>query len=177
MAIARQEIWVQSLHVHLDMPDSMRGVNQTQHSQLFTCLCQALKWNADSRHTHHGIKDSNLDFSAELLHLLNFCLECLHEPVILHWIGVLNFHRLCRRSLGDVLNGEIATLVDSGEVYNVIAFFERQVAQDCVDSGRGVGDEDNGLWWCIDDLCDSGTGCVEVGGIFPADEVVRASFC
>lgn len=177
VAIACQKIRVQCLHVKLNVPNSMRCVDQAQNAQVFASLRQALEWDADTWHAYHGVENGNFDFATGVLYLLNLRLEGLHEVVIFYGVGILDLDSFCRCSLCDVFHSEIATLVDSSKVYDVIAFFERQVSKHCVDSCSCIGYENDGLRWRVYDFCDGSTGGIQMRRILPADEVVWTRFC
>lgn len=176
MTVTGQKIRIELADIQLQMPHPMRRINQTQHPQLFTRLRQPLKRHPHAWHTHNRVEDRNLDFPARLLHIRNLLLKRVHEPVIFKRICVLDLHALGRRGLGDVLNGQVASLVDSGEVEDVVALFEGKVAQHRVHAGCGVGDEDDGFGRCVEEGCDCGAGRVEVRWVLVPDEVVGARF-
>jgi len=176
VTVTRQEVRIECADIQFQMPNAMRRIHKTQHTQLFTYLRQPFKRDPHTRHTHDCVENSNLDFPTRTLHISHFLLERLHEPVIFDRIRVLDPRTLCGRSLSDVLNCQVASLVDSGEVQDVVAFFKRQVAQDCVHASCGIGDENNGFWRRIDQFCDRGARSVEVRRVLVPNEVVRAGF-
>lgn len=66
----------------------------------------------------------------------------------------------------------MASTVDCREVDHDIARFVNEVAEDGVDSCRGIGDENAGFNRSIYEFCDSCTGFVKAAWVFVTDEPV-----
>ena len=154
----------------------MCGIQETQHAQLFACREEALEWYADAGHADYGVEDGNFDLSSGTLDFLYFLLESIHQPVILHGIGIFHPHRLSRRGLCDVLHSSMTSLVNSSKIQDMVAIFVLQVAEDGVDAQGGIGNKSHGVTWRIEQFCDRGTRGVEVGWVLVADELVGTCF-
>jgi hypothetical protein len=145
VAVRHEEIGIQAREVEFDMSDSMRPVDAAQHVPLFTSLGKPLKRHSDAGHANHCVEDRDLDFTTFLFDLLNGAVELADQPVVLYRVRVSNLHGLGRRGFGNVRHCLLARAVDSGKVEDVVGRLEGQVAQDGVDTGRGVGEEDQGF--------------------------------
>jgi hypothetical protein len=110
------------------MSYSMRAINATQHIQLFTCSCQALKWHPHTWHTDYGVEDGNLHFSTSFLDFCNLGFKLADKPIVFDRVRISDLNRLGRRSLSDIRDCLLACAVDGGEVENVVARLESQVA-------------------------------------------------
>jgi hypothetical protein len=73
-------------------------------------------------------------------------------PFAFHWVCALDLDNLGRRSLRDVRHCLLARPVDGGEVQDVVALFELQIAQDGVDACCGVGKVHHCLGRCVQKL-------------------------
>lgn len=153
VTIRHEEIRIQRPEIQLDVSNTMRAINTAQHTCFFTRSCQALKRHTYTRHTDHGVEDSDLDFSALIFDLFDFGFEFVDQPVIFNGIRIRNLDsfRGCRFS--NIRHRLFACAVDSREVEDVVAGLECQISQDDVDTCCGVGDEYDCVDGSVEELC------------------------
>ena len=58
----------------------------------------------------------------------------------------------------------------------MIAGLKFDVAKNCINTGRGIGNKDDGFLRRVDESCNNFAGGVQMRGILVPDEVVRARF-
>jgi hypothetical protein len=152
MAIADEEVRIERREIELNMSHAMRAIDAAEHAKLLASSRQALKRHSNTGHADYCVEDGDLDVSSFCLDVFHLLLEFLDDPVVFHWVCALDLDNLGRRSLRDVCHCLLARPVDGGEVQDVVALFELQIAQDGVDACCGVGKVHHCLGRCVQKL-------------------------
>lgn len=176
VTITNEKIRPQPPQIQRQMPHPMRPIHQRQHPLASTNLHQPLKRHPHPGQTHHRIEQRNPHPPPLPFLPPHHLLEPPHHLRVRHGVRILDPYRLRRRRLADVLDRLLARAVNGAEVHDPVAWVEAQAAEDRVDAGRGVGEEDDRFDGDVQEGCEGEARGVEEGRVGVADEVVRAGF-
>jgi hypothetical protein len=174
VAVAHKEVGVELAQVEAEMPNPMRAVHERQHPELFTHAHQPLERQSEARHAHNGIKDRDPHHSAALLLLLYRRSESVDDDIIARGKLDRDLYADRGRGLLNVLDAVLARVVDKVEIDDAVAGLEDERAQDGVDAGGGIGDEDELGEGHVEVCGEEGARAVEQRGVSGADELVGA---
>jgi hypothetical protein len=152
VTIAHEEIRIQLLKIQLYVSDPMRAIDTAQHAQLFACRCESFEWHTNAGHTDYRVEYCDFDFAAFCFDFRHFGLELADQPVVFYRVRVSYLDRLRWRCFRDIRHRLLARPIDSGEVKDVVARLEGQIAQNGINPRRSVGNENQSFRWGVEKL-------------------------
>ena len=138
VAVRNEEIGIELREIERDVADAVCTIDYAQDAEMAACLGQGLEWHADSRHGGDGVEDTKTGIVAGSSLLFDACSERGCEEGIGDWVRVLDFYCFHWRCFGHVCHRFLACAVDCGEVDDLVSRLERKIAQDGIDTCRGI---------------------------------------